>query len=272
MQTLLTDHDMPVILANNVAEYFETLGETKHWDLMKDFPNLAPQFPTYWIEYHWQIKSLHASLRRARIGVLVTGLNPTKAPPEVREHIPDGTRWILGCDIYAEHDMPGKSAYRQIPMGRVVFWVGETGDQVAPPKSQFMDLGADPDLSAAGVFIFVIPALLTICFLHCKNVKVVENKVDPALARKQREKLGFPPTKYKTLVIEPLKEILRTQGGAHETGLKKAMHICRGHFADYTGGKGLFGKYHGKFWIPSTVRGSKRKDETAPPREIEVKI
>ena len=86
---------------------------------------------------------------------------------------------------------------------------------------------------------------------------------------RQARRLLQPTEHYKTLVIEPLKAILRNEGRAHEHGLQKAMHICRGHFADYTQGRGLFGKYHGKYWMPSTVRGTKGK---SAPREIEVKV
>jgi hypothetical protein len=38
-------------------------------------------------------------------------------------------------------------------------------------------------------------------------------------------------------VIEPLRQILRTQGRAHEHGIAKAMHICRGHLRDYREGE-----------------------------------
>jgi len=119
---------------------------------------------------------------------------------------------------------------------------------------------------------FYHPTLLAVCFLHCKNVKIVEETVDKPLAKKYRERTGIQPTPYKTLVIEPLKQILRTEGRSGEVGIQRAMHICRGHFADYTDGKGLFGKYHGRFWIPATVRGTKRGGEKPPAREIEVRV
>ena len=48
------------------------------------------------------------------------------------------------------------------------------------------------------------------------------------------------------------------------------MHICRGHFADYREGRGLFGKYKVQVWMPATVRGTRGK--SAPEREIEVKV
>jgi hypothetical protein len=38
-------------------------------------------------------------------------------------------------------------------------------------------------------------------------------------------------------------------------GLKRALHICRGHFKDYTK-RGLFGKIHGVFWWSEHLAGA----------------
>jgi hypothetical protein len=38
-------------------------------------------------------------------------------------------------------------------------------------------------------------------------------------------------------------------------GSRKALHVCRGHFAHYRE-RGLFGKYKGTFWRPQHLRGS----------------
>lgn len=99
--------------------------------------------------------------------------------------------------------------------------------------------------------------LLTVSFLHCKNVAMVD--APPAGTRQQRraaQRQGVRETQFKTLVIEPMKQVLRTEGGIEQHGLKKALHICRGHFATYTEDKPLFGKYTGTFWRPAHVRGS----------------
>ena len=40
---------------------------------------------------------------------------------------------------------------------------------------------------------------------------------------------------------------LEREGDIQHIGLKRALHICRGHFKDYTIGKGLFGKVRGCF-------------------------
>lgn len=61
---------------------------------------------------------------------------------------------------------------------------------------------------------------------------------------------------YYVLNIDPMKEILRTEGRSQTTGLKNALHICRGHFADYRDGRGLFRKHKGVFWVSQHTRGS----------------
>ncbi len=53
-----------------------------------------------------------------------------------------------------------------------------------------------------------------------------------------------------------MKEVLRREGGSETNGLKKALHICRGHFATYSPEHPLFGKFTGTFWKPAHVRGS----------------
>ena len=60
---------------------------------------------------------------------------------------------------------------------------------------------------------------------------------------------------FKTLEIEPMKRALKHEGQSETAGLKKALHICRGHFKDYSK-HGLFGKYKGLYWWDSHVRGS----------------
>lgn len=52
-----------------------------------------------------------------------------------------------------------------------------------------------------------------------------------------------------------MKKVLRTEGQSETTGLKRALHICRGHFAHYGDDKPLFGKYTGTFWRPMHARG-----------------
>ena len=97
-----------------------------------------------------------------------------------------------------------------------------------------------------------------ISFMNCKNVTRLEKREvsSPKAVKRQ----NAPPfIKYYILDINPMKEVLRTEGHSESIGLKKALHICRGHFATYTAEKPLFGKYVGMFHRPDHVRGSAEK-------------
>lgn len=125
---------------------------------------------------------------------------------------------------------------------------GEPRDAVVARMHQWMETGE----AVTG---------LAMTFAHCKNVKMQENHTPPKVAAK-RKKAGKPPgASYKTLLIDPMKETLRTEGNIEKNGLKKALHICRGHFATYTEDKPLFGKVTGTFWKPMHVRGNKKHGE-----------
>ena len=81
----------------------------------------------------------------------------------------------------------------------------------------------------------VLFPLLTNCFLACRNVEVITVAPDAKLEKRRKKKGKAPARPYKILNIAPLQVILRREGGATEpTGIKKALHICRGHFRDYT--------------------------------------
>lgn len=97
---------------------------------------------------------------------------------------------------------------------------------------------------------------LTFAFMNCKNVvkrdTTCEHSPDAKWLRLQKQ----PEIRYHVLDINPMKEVLRKEGDIEHNGLKRALHICRGHFSTYTDEKPLFGKVSGTFWVPSHVRGS----------------
>lgn len=99
------------------------------------------------------------------------------------------------------------------------------------------------------------PFWLTISFLHCKNVATCDSAVSDREERRWKNKTGAALIRFKTLVIDHLKSQLSASVAGGDD-LKKALHICRGHFSHYSEGRPLFGKYPGTFWIPQHVRGS----------------
>jgi hypothetical protein len=121
--------------------------------------------------------------------------------------------------------------------------------------------GTDLKLVQGIIDAALINVYLAMSFAHCKNVSLVEHSTPPKVAAK-RAKAGKPVgVTYKTLVIDGMKETLRTEGGIQQNGLKKALHICRGHFATYTADRPLFGKVVGTVWKPMHTRGTKERGE-----------
>ncbi len=97
---------------------------------------------------------------------------------------------------------------------------------------------------------------LSNAFAHCKNVELINKPMTRQQRRMIDRKGGI---KYKTLAIEPFKTQVRNEAvQSGESEIKRALHICRGHFATYTDDKPLFGKYSGTFWKPMHVKGSKK--------------
>lgn len=269
---LMQRGDLPVLLIDNVSEYYFS-SDQEYWDLRYHFPNLAPPFPAFWMESK-MVKRIHSKQcgdtdlsvlmpHGGRIGALIHGLDPK----ETKGDLPPETRWVLWCELFIDYCFRGATATG--PHGSMFLCVDANGALLEHPWMQSFAAESDAPVMKA-YMTFLNPMFLAISFLHCKNVTLVENQVPAPLAKKYRARHGITPCNYKTLIIEPLKKILRGEGHAGEVGIQKALHICRGHFRDYREGRGLFGKYHQMVWMPSIVRGS--KGDKAPPREIEVKI
>lgn len=99
------------------------------------------------------------------------------------------------------------------------------------------------------------PLWLAISFMHCRNVVSRAEEQPPKLSKKWERKHGRPLVRYQVLDINPMRKVLRDEGGSEGTGLKRALHICRGHFAYYS--NGLFGRGAPEtVWRPQHARGS----------------
>jgi hypothetical protein len=99
------------------------------------------------------------------------------------------------------------------------------------------------------------PAFLALTFMHCKNVRTIDVPANPKLNQARARKHKRPFVDYKVLEIDPLREILRHTGMSQTTGLKQALHVCRGHFKTYDE-RPLFGRVKGTFWWPASLKGS----------------
>lgn len=103
---------------------------------------------------------------------------------------------------------------------------------------------------------WLYPVFLAISFSHCKNVEVVDSRVRkvPPRLRKMMS-LQSDTVVTKVLKINPITRILESEGDIGNSGIKTALHTCRGHFRDYRE-RGLFGRTRGVFWFDQHVRGT----------------
>lgn len=280
----LTDSDLRLIVIDNVADYFwqTMVGESCGYIDMGVFPNIAPPLQTCFFDYHFT-DLMHRKVfdyegrGMDRIGVLMTShdlISEAKAwLYQDADSGKDGAwttvqvdeaKWILffrwfECSRSITNAVWG-------PIGSLQSLVRADGTQVGPmhlsPPHYYtgsMETEVAPGFSLGDSLrirsYFVLPALLAISFMHCKNTRLLSHLPPPKLSKKWEAKSGHPLCRYEILDILPVRAILEREGKISTTGLKKALHICRGHFKDYRA-HGLFGKQKGLFWWDQHVRGT----------------
>lgn len=247
-----------VVLADNVTEYYYGSNETyRAADMPESLPNVAPPWPLTFIESQvCSDPTMRKELGFRSWGVLFEGIENDQ---EEREH---AGRWQLRSNIIL--DVGGRLMLEAIG---VAFSVDDSGRLVEAgtgPRVELMvpeGLERTADLYMSGAHFndhltYFIPALLTLCFIHCNNVTL--RGETPERTRQQRRELarrGLPLLRYHIIDIRPVETLLGSEGDLEEQGLGKALHICRGHFKDFTD-KGLFGKHHGTYWWHDQARGT----------------
>jgi len=92
----------------------------------------------------------------------------------------------------------------------------------------------------------------TLKLLNSRNIGTEITCAPDKLNVKRRKKGKIELFSYHTLVIKPV-------GKKQETIPKhlwdNRIHLCRGHFKEYTEERKLFGKYTGRYWWQPLVRG-----------------
>lgn len=244
-----------VIVADNVAHYVFSREEKPFIDFeISDFPNIAPPFDNMLVE--WKTPTRIYQKR----GVFT--YHPEYKDGFAGTHIMSA-RTDLGWNCLFVFYAALKSIAQLV--GYTATSVGKDGSVLSSEKMVLLDqvvrtskkvYGAD----SLDVISFLVtaqtlfPTFLTISFMHCKNVELKNTIPSAPLSKKHEKKYGKPLIRYKILEIEPMRKVLESEGQDRSLGLKHALHICRGHFKDYTE-HGLFGKYKGLYWWDSHVRG-----------------
>jgi len=53
-------------------------------------------------------------------------------------------------------------------------------------------------------------------------------------------------------------KVISSHMAATGANWRNALHICRGHFKNFSNGRGLFGKFKGRYWWGAQARGTDR--------------
>ena len=91
--------------------------------------------------------------------------------------------------------------------------------------------------------------------LACKNVHTVEIEPSAKMQRARYRRGKRPLNSYYEIKITAPGTRMEHSSEAHATIMRR-FHAVRGHFANYSEDKPLFGRLAGRFWIPSHTRGA----------------
>ena len=121
--------------------------------------------------------------------------------------------------------------------------------------------GIPPEVArrqAEGMLPLVLPVLLAISLMHCRNVDIRTVEPEESASRANRRRRGHRLVRYQVLEIEPMRRLLNKAGAtdASAGGLRRALTICRGHFETFTPDAPLFGRHVGQYWWAPHVRGN----------------
>jgi len=267
-----------LIICDNVADYLYKENPREDWNLAKDFPNVAPPFPRMFLEWaaprdivsekYGHIKGpenikryglLLFSDEVENIDEMIEWAKERSQPWQLQlfrkmKDISIPLKWISNGLLFIED-------IQRIGLLCDAMWgVSEEGAPIMPNDRITMRVVAGLNHNDGRIIagMFFVP-FLALSFMHCKNIIVRQVEPPPKLqkARVRRGKRRL--ITYHVLEVHPIRRILEVEGEAHKTGLKKALHICRGHFKDYMGGPGLFGKIHGIYWWDAHIRGDKKQ-------------
>jgi len=188
-------------------------------------------------------------------------LDALGVPDEQRKHINEQARFGQREEVY--FIFPGRA--RSL-IGRSYVLLDSTGEVIASYIQHNAAIPESQNLSISGYAEVVAFAN---CLAHCRNVEVRDRPVSRQ-QRRMAERQGRPVTVYKELVIDAFRKQVRyetQEDGGNE--IKRALHICRGHFATYGDDNPLFGKHTGTFWRPMHVRGHTEVGEVKKSYKVE---
>ncbi len=238
-----------VIAADDAARYCLSLPAGT--DLTDVVATVAPPFPKYWIEFHGVANPLNL-----RAWGLLFQVQQT--PADDNPAFPDAA-WVLGVELIGEWR-------KGQPVGPIMGYqllLDGNGELIRNEQgrlnARLVPIEGMEDTEAQDwgnhFSVHLTAGLFAVSLMHCKNVDL--QPVDPPakVSKKAARRHGKPLTRYYVLVVDQMRRALDQQGDAQASGLRHALHICRGHFKSFTDDAPLFGRHTGTYWWAAHTRG-----------------
>lgn len=239
--------EMPVIVADEIGAYIDSLPETTSSPTAESYGCVAPPFETFFVECVTMIRAVPVYLGLA-VGVV---RNPRGAGVGVA--VPDGTHWQLGLTGYAwRREWPGVRGHSGIALLHLdrEGYLLDDMKRVTCIQAQEAAIGNLPLASLPGYIPF---AMMAISKMHqrCEVEYVVPTRQQRRYAGRKH---GVDPASYYYLNVRPESRRYVGSGsrGAHRPNRE---HAVRGHFRYYTEERPLFGRFSGMVWVSAHTRG-----------------
>lgn len=250
----------PVFYIQEVVEYLSAyLQENEVWSA-NDLPCIAPPFPSFFTEFRLRPGSGGYNGGYRKAGVLFEAAQNPKPNPDRLD--PSKPKWRLQATVMAEdrEDKPWALTRYELHVAENGTLIGSETNRchlmadLFGGKSMISEEGKGALLQAT-MNDAIFPGLLAVTFSHVKGTRVREEEPPIKLSRKHEARTGRPLAKYKVIDIHPMRNLLLREGEIETQGLQRALHLVRGHFADYRE-RGLFGRNKGIFWFPDHIKGT----------------
>ena len=245
---------------NNVAVWVQKEVDDNTFDWDKWIGSIISPIEKAYFTYHLRGSGYYTGILIDVISADNKDLN--EALGKYNKTLDKEARWVMSMACYYS-EREDMSESREV--GKMTLLLDEDGFEMESKYFQApetaMSMGEDAvNESKYATKVVLVPVLVAISLMHCKNIELVNKPITRAMKRRVK-RTGEPLVVEKVLVIEPFKRKVINESTGEQSGLTLAMHICRGHFREYSEEKPLFGKYSGKYWIPQHARGNKESGE-----------
>jgi hypothetical protein len=239
------------IRIQNVADYLFLETTDEQFNFYQDCPNVAPPWPTFFMSYKTPTRIRTKD-----------GWRPERGPARELGYLFSGGEreadggWRLRFFVFADGFGQGFDC-RVNKDGQL--WPFEEPHHLVSPVVRWPEFDI-VSYKKPSLLLLVVP-FLAISFCHCGNVPVIREPVPRKLKAKRARLHEWSPDACHTIDIGPMCRQLNAVGAKEPGGLKRALHICRGHFKDYRDGRGLFGKVHGMWWWKFRLTATSHKHQ-----------